>query len=242
MPSRLYSSCSCFSTNSATTTSQTQFEHLSRLTYEQLLKLFVAVVNAELLETVVVEDLETVDVQNTDQRTLVVFGVVLLVDCDRRVDLVDDPAEQPLVDRFGEGVSSVIRLRFGVFLPHDVPSGGDDAFAQRRSQLVFLHLEQVGDHVDRLLVFHLEFLAVVDEIHVAQVENRPDDPPQSVLRLLGELERAQGTVDVAEVVAVVDGVHFGSFALLHEKVVLGVAGQVEFPQEVVAGADQKLQF
>ena len=39
-----------------------------KITYEKLLELFIAVVDAKLFKAVVLEDLEAVNVQNTDDR------------------------------------------------------------------------------------------------------------------------------------------------------------------------------
>ena len=68
------------------------------LTYEELLQFFIAVVNAELFETVAVEHLEAVDVQDADDgHVFVPWRLLLLPHLDGVVDVRYDRAEQPLV-------------------------------------------------------------------------------------------------------------------------------------------------
>ena len=74
-------------------------ERLQRaLTDEELLQLLVAVVDAELLEAVVVEDLEAVDVQHADDGVLGAVPAAVLLHLDGRVHLLDDPREQAFID------------------------------------------------------------------------------------------------------------------------------------------------
>ena len=69
-----------------------------KLTDEELLQLLVAVVDAELLEAVVVEDLESVDVQYSDDGVFGAVPLTVLPYLDGRVHLLDDPGEESLVD------------------------------------------------------------------------------------------------------------------------------------------------
>ncbi len=66
---------------------------------ENLLKLFVDVVDAKLLERVVVKDFESVDIEDTNDVGSVGTRIHGLVDA------LDDPVEHVVVDGFGESVS-----------------------------------------------------------------------------------------------------------------------------------------
>ena len=75
------------------------------LTDEELLEFLVAVVDAELLEAVVVEDLEAVDVEDADDGVLGAVPPAVLLHLDGGVHLLDDPGEQALVDGLRAEVS-----------------------------------------------------------------------------------------------------------------------------------------
>ena len=70
----------------------------SAFTYEELLQLLIAVVDAELFEAVPPEDLEAVDVEDPDDGGI---GHVGLRGgrVNRRVHLGHDPGEQPVIQR-----------------------------------------------------------------------------------------------------------------------------------------------
>ena len=75
---------------------------IERRTDEELLQLLVAIIDAELLEGVVVEDLEAVDVQDPDDGGAV-LPPLLLAHLDHFVHTAHDPREQSGVDRLGGG-------------------------------------------------------------------------------------------------------------------------------------------
>jgi hypothetical protein len=77
-------------------------EYLSQV---DLVQTLVGVVDEELLQTVLLQDLETVDVQETQMQQLLVTGIG-----GNRVYLVDGPLEQTLVEDLGEGVDQLLHL------------------------------------------------------------------------------------------------------------------------------------
>jgi hypothetical protein len=70
-----------------------------------LVQTLVGVVYEELLQTVLLQDLETVDVQETQVQQLFVTGIG-----GNRVYFVDGPLEQTLVEDLGEGVDQLLHL------------------------------------------------------------------------------------------------------------------------------------
>ena len=72
---------------------------------EELLKLLVGVVDAELLEAVEIEDLEPGDVQDADEAGPLPLGPV-----QGAVDPGDDPLEEALVHRLGDGLHGELDL------------------------------------------------------------------------------------------------------------------------------------
>lgn len=64
---------------------------------EQLLQFLVAIVDAQLLETVVIEDFETVDVQNADDRMAAMFDHVF-GHHNAVVHALNDPGEKTFID------------------------------------------------------------------------------------------------------------------------------------------------
>ena len=72
---------------------------------EELLELLVGVVDAQLLEAVQLEDLESGDVEDADEGGPLALGPV-----QRPVDPVDDPLEEALVHRLRDGLDGELDL------------------------------------------------------------------------------------------------------------------------------------
>ncbi len=107
MPSRRYSSCSCFSTNSneeqkaIKKTVTFPLFHLG-VTDEKLLQFLVAVVDAKLLETVDVEDLETVNIEHANNRTWYVIASIRPLYFNGAVNSLHNPREKTIVEGLGK--------------------------------------------------------------------------------------------------------------------------------------------
>ena len=86
---------------------------------ELLLQLLVGIVNAELFEGVLCKDLESKDIQDADKCQLALLALLgagrlgfctTSVERDRRIDFLDDPAENSAVKVLAEGVFGLVGL------------------------------------------------------------------------------------------------------------------------------------
>merc|ERR1719210_3264236 len=190
---------------------------------EELLELLIDVVDTDLLEAVVVEDLETSNIQDTDVLHLLHGGVN-----QGGVTLVHDEPEGSLVEgtsNTGHRVGSVVT---GGALLH--PLGTD----------LQLGLAEVGDHplavnakklgnllgVGVILDLGLLLLTHGDKVlgHVAHVHHAGGVLEHVVLLLLGEAESIKSLVGVHHVLLVVNGGD-SQLALGHIPVVQDLVGQ-----------------
>ena len=72
---------------------------------EKLLKFFISIVNTKLFESVKFENLESSNIQNSDEK------VSLGVSRERAVHRFDDPVKEPLENGLTEGAQGVDHLR-----------------------------------------------------------------------------------------------------------------------------------
>merc|ERR1719295_395249 len=190
---------------------------------EELLQLLVDVVDADLLETVVVEDLKAGNVEDTNVGDLLHGWVA-----EGLVTLVDDDPEGTLVDGTGDAGDGVGSVGAGGALLH--PLGSD----------LQLGLAEVGDHplavdaqelgnllaVGGVLDLGLLLLADWHKVlgHVAHVHHASGVAEHIVLHLGGEAKDVEGFVSELHVLLVVNGGD-GELTLGHVPVVLDVVGQ-----------------
>ena len=109
---------------------------------EELVKFLVRVVDAELLERVRLEVLETEDVEDADKLRRVLAGVGALV------DVIHEPGERPRVERLGHGVPVLPRL---IVLERDLGDVAADVDLPQEKHLAdgrLVETEQSGDRVD----------------------------------------------------------------------------------------------
>merc|ERR1719341_1817037 len=170
---------------------------------EELLELLVDVVDTDLLETVVVEDLKTSNIEHTNVGNFLHAGVA-----ESLVTLLNHNSEGPLVDgtsNTGNRVGSI------------VASG---ALGDPLSSDLQLGLAEVGDHplgvnaqegsnlcgVDIILDLSLLLLTNGDKVlgHVAHVHHAGSVPVHIILLLLAEAERHEGLVSELHVLLVVN--------------------------------------
>ena len=164
---------------------------LEDLLVEVLLELLICEVDAELLKVVLLELLETVDVQNAHSE--LACGVL----ADGGVDLVHEPVEELGVDRFRERVPAVGRCcgtqGAGDRSIEGLPSPCGQCLLQQfslRSQKLRCGLEALLRVLrqDTLLVI----LWVSLEDHVSKVQHDGHDPEHAVLVLLGHSNDRHG--------------------------------------------------
>lgn len=155
MPSRLYSSCSCFNTSSKTIILLLFIfqKHATNQqpTDKQLLQFLIAIVDAKLLKTISLKYLKAVDVQHA-QHIVERFLRFMSGHDDRFVDATNDPGEQSIVDGLRQSVSTVFGLDDTVRLHHDVSASGDRALRESRLEVRFGDLEKAGGVAERRLI------------------------------------------------------------------------------------------
>ena len=113
---------------------------------EELVKLLVRVVDAELLERVRLEVLETEDVEDPDKLRRVLSGVGALV------DVIDEPSKRPRVERLRHGVPVLPSL---IVLERDLGDVAADVDLPQKEHLadgLLVETEQRSDRVDDGLV------------------------------------------------------------------------------------------
>lgn len=112
---------------------------------EQLLKLLVAVINAELFETVGLEDFKAVNVQNAEYDFLLDLGTRL----QRAIKSLDEPVKHALVNGFGQSVA-----RFNSFIAphwryHNVIACFNCTVQQSFHQLIFRASEKLMHNIEK---------------------------------------------------------------------------------------------
>ena len=115
---------------------------------EELVKLLIRVVDAELLERVRLEVLETEDVEDPDKLRRVLSGVGALV------DVIDEPSKRPRVERLRHGVPVLPSL---IVLERDLGDVAADVDLPQKEHLadadgLLVETEQRSDRVDDGLV------------------------------------------------------------------------------------------
>jgi hypothetical protein len=138
MPSRWYSSCSRMNIWGGDGEGWSRPETWPHRVVEQLLQLLVCVVDAELLETVQLEDLESGDIEDADEAGPLTLGAV-----QGPVDPRDDPLEQTLVGRLGDRLDVELDLLLGLGLDHMVPADLDPRLEEGLGQVGHLDAQQV---------------------------------------------------------------------------------------------------
>ena len=113
---------------------------------EELVKLLIRVVNAELLERVHLEVLETEDVEDPDKLSRVLSGVGALV------DVIDEPSKRPRVECLRHGVPVLPSF---IVLERDLGDVAADVDLPQKEHLadgLLVKTEQRSDRVDDGLV------------------------------------------------------------------------------------------
>ena len=105
---------------------------------KQLLQLLICVVDAELLKAVQVKDLETRNVEDSDEAGALTLGSVK-----GPVDPRHDPLEEALVGGLGDGLNGKLHLLFCLGLGHIVPANLDSGLQEGLGQVRHLDPQQV---------------------------------------------------------------------------------------------------
>jgi len=207
-----------------------------------LLQLLVGVVDAELLEAVLLEVLEAVDVlcavnvgvsccssrrrarskrrggATHEDADKVLDRALDLVVGEALVDDADEPVEQRRVDVLGDRVLDDVGLR-RVEARHDLVGAGHDLLLEDPLlELGLVDAEELGRHREALVVVVEERVGPGRaDLHVAEVEQGREDLEDVPLALDGDADRRQGLLRDGELVCVVDAGDLRGAALVEER-------------------------
>merc|ERR1719356_426666 len=197
---------------------------------EELLQLLVDIVDADLLEAVVVEDLEAGNVEHTNIGDLLHGWVAQGL-----VTLVDNNPEGTLVNGTGDAGNGVGSVGAGGALLHPLGSDLQLGLAEVGDHPLAVDAEELGNllAVGGVLDLGLLLLANRHKVlgHVAHVHHASSVAEHIVLHLGGEAKDVEGFVGELHVLLVVDGGD-GELALGHVPVVLDVVGEEAFLLQV----------
>lgn len=168
------------------------FEH-KHVVVEKLLESFVGVVDAELFKGVVFKDLETGDIQNANEGSVVVASLQSLV------DLVDNGAKRALVQALRKRLQGILNLLGISGLVHPLATSLDARAKETLDKLLRVDAKEVtyslglGDIENPSLVGALR-----TKLNVANVENGRHDAEDFVLLVRREphdSERVEKTLE-----------------------------------------------
>ena len=195
-----------------------------------LVDLLVGVVHAQLLETVVLEHLEAVDVQQLHLPHLL---LACAAHVQPPVQLFDQPLEKTLVDRLGHRVSSLAALPLSQSAEHQLAGDGPSIGHEGLVELLPLNAQQMGDALGHFGIPYLARLILAVsrgvEGEVADEEDGRDHGPNFVNDLLLEVEGNQGLIEFFPHLAVINAEVLVDHSFLREIVEvllpIGVAGR-----------------
>uniref|UniRef100_A0A2M4DMR2 Uncharacterized protein n=1 Tax=Anopheles darlingi TaxID=43151 RepID=A0A2M4DMR2_ANODA len=209
-----------------------QHEHV---VVEELLQLLVGEVNTQLLETVVVEDFETSNIQHTNELSTLLLGVQSLV------TLLDQPFEDTIEDTLAEGTDRVGDLVLVLTLGDELVTDLNTWLQQILVQIVSDHTEQLGHTVTILgtVGFSLLFATLLLELHATHVHDSGSDLVDVVLLLLSETQNVEGFIGQQTFLTVID-VGNGDFTLGNAVVIVDVVRQEAHFFQSLDGARHEL--
>jgi len=177
---------------------------LEHVVVEELLELLVGVVDADLLEGVLLEDFETSNIEDTNERV----GSLLVEDL---VGTLDDPQEETSEDGLGERISGVGSLLDGEVSLDELSTGLNAWLAERFLELSRVDTEELGSDFKGLLVGDGgSFSESLGEGDVTQVEDGQDDLEDGVLLALGDTANFHCDLGVLELLGIVESVDAGA--------------------------------
>lgn len=111
---------------------------LEDMSDEELLQIFVGIVDAKLFKAIDLEVLKPKDIEDTDGGSVVTVVWLRLVD--GRIDFADDPDKHSTVNAFDERVSHVQRLLPTHGGDHSISVSEDGSGGQRVYQVLLVHV------------------------------------------------------------------------------------------------------
>merc|ERR550532_63808 len=208
--------------------------HHEHVVVEELLQLLVDEVDGDLLEAVVLEDLETSDIEHSAEVGLLQAGVNECV-----VTLLNQPLEDTVEDGPGNTTSSSCGLLHSLALGHPLGSDLDPGLAESLEQRHGLNTAQSG-HLARegggvnLLQLSLVVTTLLDVDDTSGSHHTGGQHVAVELLLLRESKNVEGVLGVLQLLIVVDGGD-GGLALGYVDVVIDVVGDAALgPQTALA--------
>jgi len=212
---------------------------LEGLLNEVLLKLLINVVDAELLETVVVKDLETEDIKNADNASV---RKLPFVEC--KIDLVDEVSEKTVVKITGKGITGTLSLGEVKRRLENLLTTADTAshLTEQHAVLEILGVDppEAGSDVELGLIGNVSITtAILLEDDVAKVENTGDDLKDVVLLGGVDTHSVHGADDLLEVFCIIDIIDSVATALVDVVEVLHTV-ELELVDETLIGTEDEL--
>merc|ERR550532_1874913 len=208
--------------------------HHEHVVVEELLQLLVDEVDGDLLEAVVLEDLETSDIEDSAEVGLLQAGVNECV-----VTLLNQPLEDTVEDGSGDTTSSSSGLLHSLALGHPLGSDLDPGLAESLEQRSGLNTAQSG-HLARegggvnLLQLSLVVTTLLDVDDTSGSHHTGGQHVAVELLLLRESKNVEGVLGVLQLLIVVDGGD-GGLPLGYVDVVIDVVGNAALgPQTALA--------
>jgi len=99
------------------------------LTYEELLQLLVAIVDAELFEAIRIKDLKAIDVKYSNDRVESRLGLATSEEYST-IYTGYDPGEKTIIDGLGQRIFAILCLCGIMILLHHIATSGNCAFGQ----------------------------------------------------------------------------------------------------------------
>merc|ERR550532_477632 len=210
--------------------------HHEHVVVEELLQLLVDEVDGDLLEAVVLEDLETSDIEDSTEVGLLQAGVNECV-----VTLLNQPLEDTVEDSPGNTTSSSSGLLHSLALGHPLGSDLDPGLAESLEQRHGLNTAQSGHLAGEgggvnLLQLSLVVTTLLDVDDTSGSHHTGGQHVAVELLLLRESKNVEGVLGVLQLLVVVDGGDSG-LALGDVDVVVDVVGDAALgPQTALADA------
>jgi hypothetical protein len=181
-----------------------------------LLQLLIGVVDAQLLKAIMLKNLETRDIQNTNERRRIAATKNL-------VDTTHDPQENTTVERLDKSVTRVGGLLHVQVRWDQLVSGLDTRLDDGIRELGGRDRQQLGSVLQRVL--GTGDLGTVtgtgDELHIAQVQDGGENTVDGGLLPVIDTARGHGGTSVRKLLGIADAVDGVAAALVQVLVLLG---------------------
>jgi hypothetical protein len=206
-----------------------QLEHV---VVEELLKLLVSVVDAKLLEAVVLEDLETGDIEHTDEEgtTRLSHGVI---------DLLDQPQEKTVVDGLCKSITRGKSLLLAEMLGNPISTGLDTGLNETLAKVDLIDTEEFGRDGKGSGINELSARRTLLHISVTKVKDTSDDLPDASLIILIDAVKGKTLLQLVEIGSIINTLD-GEVLTLIDVVELGCRAKTKLLAKFLISTGKKL--